>query len=154
MVLILWYCWVVHIPAEFSSNFNEKHLKQIISGCIRNRPLYSHSLSPTLVHSYSSLEGVNENKWVNSDTKCLRKDCRFCIVCLLIKNLWNEQFFFSYFNAWCKWSLHLDQRVKITIWLHMAASESNLCCPVRKWLCKQHFFHKDKTDFGFASEAA
>ncbi len=28
------------------------------------------SLFPTLVHSYSSLEGVNENEWVNSDTKC------------------------------------------------------------------------------------
>ncbi len=30
-------------------------------GFIRNRPLYPHSLFPTLVHSKSSLGGVNEN---------------------------------------------------------------------------------------------
>ncbi len=35
---------------------------RVHQGCIRNRPLYPHSLFPTLVHSYSSLEGVNENK--------------------------------------------------------------------------------------------
>jgi len=46
--------------------------------CPKYRPLYPHSLFPTLVHLYSSLEGVNENEfghWVR------RKGCRFCIVC-------------------------------------------------------------------------
>ncbi len=55
-------------------------------GCIRNRPLYPHSLLPTLVHSYSSLEGVNENEWVNSHTEWQVQDCHFCIVCLLFNN--------------------------------------------------------------------
>ncbi len=34
----------------------------VFHGCIRNHPLYPHSLFLTLVHSYSSLEGVNENE--------------------------------------------------------------------------------------------
>lgn len=36
--------------------------------CLKSPP-YPHSLAPTLVH-YSSLEGANENEWVNSDSEC------------------------------------------------------------------------------------
>ncbi len=41
---------------------------------------------PYISPLYSSLEGVSENKWVNSDTECTGKDCRFCVVCLLFNN--------------------------------------------------------------------
>ncbi len=49
----------------------------VFHGCIRNHPLYPHSLFLTLVHSYSSLEGVNENEWVNSDTECTGRTTAF-----------------------------------------------------------------------------
>ncbi len=46
-------------------------------GLYPKSPLYPHSLFPTLVHSYSSLEGVSENEWVNSDTECTGRTAAF-----------------------------------------------------------------------------
>ncbi len=48
---------------DLESHASEVHEgPSAVHGFIRNHPLYPHSLLLTLVHSYSSLEGVNENE--------------------------------------------------------------------------------------------
>ncbi len=78
------------IGSSLIGAFDSRHtLKALMSlplrghmGCIRNRPLYPHSLFPTLVHSDSSLEGVNGNEGVNSAPEGLP----LCIVFFLFNN--------------------------------------------------------------------
>ncbi len=69
----------------------DKHVKppqRNDNGCIRNHPLYPHSLFPAyIVHSYSSLEGVNENEWVNPNTKCTRRTAAFAVCLRFINHL-------------------------------------------------------------------